>query len=334
MSVAGPQVVRLISSKASILSPKTKWPCIPAMAAPLPEAAVKELRVVHNQAGDPTLTAAGLMLTTVAFTLWNGRVITWTFGSSGAAASLKAFLGILLTLPAGARLQRHLMHLTAVTLIPTLKTKTLSLTLHFAVSLNIMIHVLLLLLNHESGDWAGQVFSDDSTCSALASSCEDYVQNNPQAFAESYWAVNSLKVYSEDGSINPIQSSAEITPTPTAPMISTPLPSSSAGASVFATFSNITDPQNSLSSTAQPILGTSLSSGFPDITTILVTSGVTTETAAPTTVVQTISAKFTLSPQGGDTHRNHFHYSPPERRARRASRHLKRHISNKFAESS
>ncbi|KAI4117239.1 MAG: hypothetical protein LQ338_007586 [Usnochroma carphineum] len=49
------------------------------------------------------------------------------------------------------------------------------------------------------GDWAGVVWSGDSTCSALAGSCQEYVQNHPEAFAESYWTVNSLKVYQDNG---------------------------------------------------------------------------------------------------------------------------------------
>lgn len=49
------------------------------------------------------------------------------------------------------------------------------------------------------GDWAGQVWSSGS-CSSVGSSCQDYVANNPTAFQESYWLVNSLKVYSSDGS--------------------------------------------------------------------------------------------------------------------------------------
>lgn len=49
------------------------------------------------------------------------------------------------------------------------------------------------------GDWAGQVWSTDATCSAKASTCQDYVQNNPSAFQDTYWLINSLKVYSENG---------------------------------------------------------------------------------------------------------------------------------------
>ena len=48
------------------------------------------------------------------------------------------------------------------------------------------------------GDWAGGVWGQDNTCSRLAGSCQAYVQNNPAAFAEAYWTVNSLRVYKSD----------------------------------------------------------------------------------------------------------------------------------------
>ncbi|KAK5721039.1 hypothetical protein LTR15_007003 [Elasticomyces elasticus] len=50
------------------------------------------------------------------------------------------------------------------------------------------------------GDWAGAVWSSDSTCSAKASTCNDFVQNNPSAFKDAYWSINSLKVYQSGGS--------------------------------------------------------------------------------------------------------------------------------------
>lgn len=49
------------------------------------------------------------------------------------------------------------------------------------------------------GDWAGETFSS-GTCSSKGSSCESYVQNNPSAFTESYWGINSLKVYQDSSS--------------------------------------------------------------------------------------------------------------------------------------
>ncbi|KKK12876.1 hypothetical protein P175DRAFT_0431004 [Aspergillus ochraceoroseus IBT 24754] len=46
------------------------------------------------------------------------------------------------------------------------------------------------------GDWAGNVWSS-SPCASLASSCVDYVANNPSAFAHTYWDINSLRVYQQ-----------------------------------------------------------------------------------------------------------------------------------------
>ncbi|KAL8934286.1 MAG: hypothetical protein Q9216_005985 [Gyalolechia sp. 2 TL-2023] len=55
------------------------------------------------------------------------------------------------------------------------------------------------------GDWAGRKWAEDSTCSAKAPTCEEYVQNNPAAFAEAFWTINALKVYTSDGSTDPAQ---------------------------------------------------------------------------------------------------------------------------------
>ena len=47
------------------------------------------------------------------------------------------------------------------------------------------------------GDWAGDssVWAADAECSAKASSCEEYVANNPSAFVDAYWLFNSIKLY-------------------------------------------------------------------------------------------------------------------------------------------
>jgi Glycosyl hydrolases family 16 len=44
------------------------------------------------------------------------------------------------------------------------------------------------------GQWAGKVWAN-STCAALAPTCEEFVTKNPSAFREVYWAINSLKVF-------------------------------------------------------------------------------------------------------------------------------------------
>ncbi|KAF8264596.1 concanavalin A-like lectin/glucanase domain-containing protein [Lactarius quietus] len=42
------------------------------------------------------------------------------------------------------------------------------------------------------GDWAGNVWS---TSGCGSGTCPDFVNNNPSAFAEAYWEINSLRVY-------------------------------------------------------------------------------------------------------------------------------------------
>jgi hypothetical protein len=44
------------------------------------------------------------------------------------------------------------------------------------------------------GQWAGAVWGS-STCSSLASTCDAYVAQNPAAFEQAFWTINSVKVY-------------------------------------------------------------------------------------------------------------------------------------------
>ncbi|KAF7712789.1 Endo-1,3(4)-beta-glucanase [Penicillium ucsense] len=46
-------------------------------------------------------------------------------------------------------------------------------------------------------DWAGNVWSSGS-CASQAPTCNLFVQNNPAAFREAFWRVNSLKVYQDN----------------------------------------------------------------------------------------------------------------------------------------
>jgi hypothetical protein len=45
------------------------------------------------------------------------------------------------------------------------------------------------------GDWAGKKWKDDATCAAKADTCQAFVENNPKAFAEAFWLINSVKVF-------------------------------------------------------------------------------------------------------------------------------------------
>lgn len=47
------------------------------------------------------------------------------------------------------------------------------------------------------GDWAGQVWSSGGcAASTKAATCNAYVSENPNAFSNAYWIINSIKVYS------------------------------------------------------------------------------------------------------------------------------------------
>lgn len=48
------------------------------------------------------------------------------------------------------------------------------------------------------GDWAGQVWGSGS-CASKAATCSDYVAQNPAAFVDAYWLINSVKVYQQSG---------------------------------------------------------------------------------------------------------------------------------------
>jgi len=66
------------------------------------------------------------------------------------------------------------------------------------------------------GDWAGSIWAQDTTCSAKAATCQDYVQNHPEAFESAYWSINSLKVYSDNGNAAPAQAAPVPSPSPKA----------------------------------------------------------------------------------------------------------------------
>ncbi|KAA8893095.1 mixed-linked glucanase [Sphaerosporella brunnea] len=46
------------------------------------------------------------------------------------------------------------------------------------------------------GDWAGNVWSDHPNCLAKEPTCNAFVQNHPEAFADAYWRIKSLRVFS------------------------------------------------------------------------------------------------------------------------------------------
>ena len=60
------------------------------------------------------------------------------------------------------------------------------------------IFILLPIANNASSyQWAGNTWAV-SGCASRAPTCNDYVRDNPRAFRNAYWTINSLKVYRED----------------------------------------------------------------------------------------------------------------------------------------
>ena len=51
------------------------------------------------------------------------------------------------------------------------------------------------------GSWAGtaQEWAKNPECAKQAPTCEDFVKNNPQAFDEAYWSINSIRTFSNEG---------------------------------------------------------------------------------------------------------------------------------------
>ncbi|KAF1944136.1 hypothetical protein EJ02DRAFT_109735 [Clathrospora elynae] len=50
------------------------------------------------------------------------------------------------------------------------------------------------------GQWAGSSSVwDTGSCGKKAATCEEWVRDNPEAFAEAYWTINGLKVYQDNG---------------------------------------------------------------------------------------------------------------------------------------
>ncbi|EXJ60435.1 endo-1,3(4)-beta-glucanase [Cladophialophora yegresii CBS 114405] len=122
------------------------------------------------------------------------------------------------------------------------------------------------------GDWAGSVWSTDSTCSPLGSTCQAYVQNNPSAFQDTYWLINGLKVYTDNGAA----SAQTMTPTTLAGVATTSITTSQATTPI-----SVAGFPATTTATTFVTLGSSPSSS---------TTEIETEAAATSTPIQTPSA--------------------------------------------
>lgn len=143
------------------------------------------------------------------------------------------------------------------------------------------------------GDWAGNAWSSDETCSAKASSCEDYVQNNPEAFKDAYWSINSLKVYSNDGSTGSSSSSA-------GGYGSTPLTPSVGQTTPVATPTPISTPYGGYNT---PVVGESMTPPYPagNNSDILATGSIGNSVRSKTTVYVTVTPEGAPTPAATPT---------------------------------
>ncbi|GAB7349287.1 hypothetical protein MBLNU459_g8432t1 [Dothideomycetes sp. NU459] len=121
------------------------------------------------------------------------------------------------------------------------------------------------------GSWAGAVFQDDgcpmTSGQGSSSSCVNYVAENPSAFANSYWAINSIKIY-QSGSTPAVASGASSSSTTAAASTSTSVAlESSTSESVYSATSLATSYKGSVTSTtALPTTSTLQTSASPSST--------------------------------------------------------------------
>ncbi|KZZ89267.1 endo-1,3(4)-beta-glucanase [Ascosphaera apis ARSEF 7405] len=61
------------------------------------------------------------------------------------------------------------------------------------------------------GDWAKNRWQE-SGCAAKAPTCEEFVKNNPEAFANVYWSINWMKVFQQGGNVPDVPSEPSVPP--------------------------------------------------------------------------------------------------------------------------
>ncbi|KAK4983989.1 hypothetical protein LTR66_008638 [Elasticomyces elasticus] len=125
------------------------------------------------------------------------------------------------------------------------------------------------------GDWAGAVWSG-SSCASKANTCNDYVQNNPSAFTDAYWSVNSLRVY------------RAVAGTSSSSASSSSLAASSSVLTAVSTSSSTSTSRVTSSSSTTSSASTSKSSSATPTTT---TTTATTATSSSTTSTTTTSSR-------------------------------------------
>ena len=153
---------------------------------------------VASKLEEDSRTAMASTTTEVAYTPWSGQVVLSTSGSGPMAQPLAMPIAHILIQQVG-EIQPPTSRADRIaTLIRTFRTTISFLILPSAVS-QMPFDIFTASPTNPShlGDWAGQsgVFNASPQCQG---SCQTYVQNNPQAYANAYWSINSLKVYTSN----------------------------------------------------------------------------------------------------------------------------------------
>jgi hypothetical protein len=134
------------------------------------------------------------------------------------------------------------------------------------------------------GQWAGSssVWNSGS-CGKKAATCEEWVQNNPEAFAEAYWEVNALKVYQDNGDASapaPAASSIPAQSSATSVLVPVPTSNGSLPSEVPAVSSTLVAPTN-LPGVHTSLIIPSASGIFAPIPTSETLSAVSTASISP-----------------------------------------------------
>lgn len=127
------------------------------------------------------------------------------------------------------------------------------------------------------GEWAGKVW-EESTCAAKtgAATCQEYVQNNPEVFADAYWEIAGLKWFEKQGAgqptatpgqppaVSPPAASSPIASVPTAsPPVASPPVESSPVASTPAASPPVASPPVASPPVASPPVASSPTASIP-----------------------------------------------------------------------
>lgn len=151
------------------------------------------------------------------------------------------------------------------------------------------------------GDWAGGVWGSDATCSSKASTCQSFVQSSPSAFTDTYWSVNSLKVFQQQGQATTTSTTAVSTTSTTVSQSTTSstttTPTTSSFTTTFITLTT-TQPSSTSTTTSSSTIQTSATTTLSSVTTTstaIQTSVTTTSTSSFTTTITTTTPTTTLT---------------------------------------